>query len=225
MKNFLNYVADYKSHQSLALKMRKKRFALFLAMLETIPKPMTILDIGGTQLFWERMGFTDLSQTSITILNQELPVIRHPNFSGLVGDGTNLSSMPDKSFDVVFSNSVIEHVGDFNQQRSMAEEVQRVGHWYFLQTPNYYFPIEPHYLIPGFQWLPMKIKIWLHTHFDLGHMEKIEDPQEAKVQIEKIRLLKKAELKVLFPGANIYEEKVLGLTKSFIAYNKNFLDN
>ena len=57
----------------------------------------------------------------------------------------------DKSFDAVFSNSVIEHVGTFEDQKMMANEVIRVTNFYFIQTPNLYFPIEPHFLVPFFQ--------------------------------------------------------------------------
>lgn len=219
MKQFLNYVADYKSSKSLALKMRQKRFALFVHLLETLPKPKSILDVGGTQLFWEMMGFTELEGTKITLLNKQMPETRPPYFSGLAGDARDLSAIDDNAFDVVFSNSVIEHVGDFDQQRLMAKEIMRVGQRYFVQTPNLFFPIEPHYLFPGFQWLPLGMKVWLVSHFDLGHIKRITDPQKAREQIESIRLLKKDELSALFPKSIIYEEKFMGLTKSFIAYS------
>lgn len=222
MKHFRNYVADYTSTKSLALRMRKKRFALFMKLLAVVPKPITILDVGGTQQFWEMMGFTDFELTKITILNLEMPDTRHPNFIGQVGDGTNLSSIADQFYNVVFSNSVIEHVGGYDQQRSMAREIMRVGERYFVQTPNFYFPFEPHYLFPGFHWLPMRIKVWLLTSFDLGHIKRIADPQKAGKQIESIRLLKKDELRTLFPSSISYEEKLFGLTKSFVAYNKDW---
>jgi len=219
MKQFLNYVADYKSSKSLALKMRQKRFALFMHLLETLPKPKSILDVGGTQLFWEMMGFTELEGMKITLLNKQMPETRPPYFSGLEGDARDLSAIDDNAFDVVFSNSVIEHVGNFDQQRLMAKEIMRVGQRYFVQTPNLFFPIEPHYLFPGFQWLPLGMKVWLVSHFDLGHIKRITDPQKAREQIESIRLLKKDELSALFPKSIIYEEKFMGLTKSFIAYS------
>lgn len=66
------------------------------------------------------------------------------------GDATNLSQYSDKSFDIVFSNSVIEHLYTKENQISMAKEVNRVGKNYFIQTPNYWFPIEPHWVFPSF---------------------------------------------------------------------------
>jgi 2-polyprenyl-3-methyl-5-hydroxy-6-metoxy-1,4-benzoquinol methylase len=74
----------------------------------------------------------------------------------------------DHQFDVVYSNSVIEHVGDLDDMRRMAQEIQRVGKRYFLQTPNRYFPIEPHFVFPFFQFLPRPVQISLVQKFRLG---------------------------------------------------------
>lgn len=81
----------------------------------------------------------------------------------------------DKSFDVAFSNSVIEHLQSLEDQARLAAELTRVGRSHFIQTPNKLFPIEPHYLFPFFQFLPTRVQQWLHAHFDLGNIRR-SDP-------------------------------------------------
>lgn len=79
-----------------------------------------------------------------------------------------MSLFRNEEFDVVFSNSVIEHLGEYPQQRRMADEVRRAGKRYFLQTPNRYFPLEPHFFFPFFQFLPVSVRVWLLSRFHLG---------------------------------------------------------
>jgi len=110
--------------------------------------PIKILDVGGTQIYWERMNFTGHDNVYITLLNLELAPVSNANFSSIVGDARDLKGFEDNHFDIVFSNSVIEHLFTLQNQQKMASEVRRVGKNYFIQTPNYYFPIEPHWLFP-----------------------------------------------------------------------------
>lgn len=100
----------------------------------------------------------------------------------------------------------------------MAREVKRVGARYFLQTPNRHFPIEPHFLFPYFQFLPVPARVWLLQHFRLGWRSRIRDAGKARASVESVRLLSKAELIALFPDASLFEEKMVGLTKSFVVY-------
>jgi len=211
-------IVDNRQDESLATAMRRKRFALFERLLATVPLPLTILDVGGAENFWERMGFADRPGIAVTVLNIEAMPTRREHFQAVIGDATNMSIFRDKTFDVVFSNSVIEHVGDFEQQRRMAMEVRRVGHRYFLQTPNYYFPLEPHFLFPGFQWLPRDVRVALIRRFNLGWIKRIPEQAEAQRLIDSTRLLRRQELHALFPQASWYEEKIMGLTKSFVVY-------
>jgi SAM-dependent methyltransferase len=211
-------IADNRVDDSFATSMRRKRFKFFLELLAAVPRPLSILDVGGTQDFWEHMAFTAEPGVQITILNLDPQAVKFANFTSVVGDATNLSLFADDSFDVVFSNSVIEHVGDSRQQHRMAREVDRVGKRYFVQTPNYFFPVEPHYHFPGFQWLPLELRARLLRQFDLGWAKRAATVEEARQSVGSIRLLRKRELLSLFPYANLYEEKIFGLTKSFVAY-------
>jgi len=197
---------------SIAINFRRKRFAFFKSLITSLPRPLHILDVGGTQVFWETMGFIQ-DDIHLTVLNTEPVEATFPNVTTIVGDARDMRELKDKQFEVVFSNAVIEHVGNFQQQRQMAEEVQRVGKRYIVQTPNRYFPIEPHVLIPFFQFFPLKLKVFTAIHspnwgWKASHIE----------ELSTIRLMSKKELRSVFPGAHIFKEDFLGLTKSFILY-------
>jgi ubiquinone/menaquinone biosynthesis C-methylase UbiE len=214
--NIIKKIGDNTSDQSIAHTFRSRRFAFFQSLLKALPRPLSILDIGGTPAFWDAMNFREEGIT-ITLLNLEYQPVNRQGFTSVKGNATALS-FPDKSFDIVFSNSVIEHLYNFSAQQKMAEEIQRVGKYYFIQTPNYWFPLEPHWLFPFFQFLPFSLKVLLTQRFSLGHIKKIRNRSDAEKQVNEIKLLKEKDMKRLFPDANIYHEKFSGLTKSFVAY-------
>jgi hypothetical protein len=214
----LKGLADNSNDKSLASSLRRKRHSFFLGLISGLPRPVTILDVGGTESYWNIMGMTSPGDFKITLLN-----IRDAQSSSLyvghvVGDA-RVMDFEDKCFDVVFSNSVIEHVGGREDQKRMADEVMRVGRRYFIQTPNRFFPMEPHFLFPLFQFLPLALRIQLLRNFGLGWIPKTPNALAAKKIVESIRLLDKKELVGLFPGAGVYEERVAGLVKSFVVYD------
>ncbi|ANE50010.1 class I SAM-dependent methyltransferase [Flavisolibacter tropicus] len=211
-------VADNSSTASLSHSMRYKRFVYFKSLIDKLNKPVTILDIGGTQEYWINMG-VDSKDIKITLLNLSLQTTTSPNFLSVVGDATNLSEYANRSFDIVFSNSVIEHLFTKENQGRMAREVMRVGKYHFIQTPNYYFPMEPHFLFPGFQFLPKSVRVLLINKFNLGHICRKGNIEDARSIVEEIRLLKTKEMQELFPKSIIWKEKFAGLAKSIVAHN------
>ncbi len=213
-----NLIADNRNPNSFASRLRKGRFALFLLLLSRLDSPVTILDIRGTQEFWKLIGSDLEKEIKITLLNLSEQAVSNPSIKSVLGDARDLR-YPNNSFDVVFSNSVIEHVGDFENQMRMAEEIKRVGKRYYVQTPNRHFFIEPHFLFPYFQFLPIQMRMWLVMNFNLGWFKREPNTELAHKLLESITLLSKNELLALFPGSNIYEEKILGLTKSFVVYS------
>lgn len=218
MTNLLEKVYDNRRADSWASNLRNRRVEFLRSLICSLSTPIKILDVGGRPDFWQHSGFLDEDRDiEITFLNIE--AVEDPDFTCLIGDARDLSRFEDNEFDIVFSNSVIEHVGNYQQQRQMADEVKRVGKRYFVQTPNLYFPIEPHFLFPFFQFLPVDLKVWLFTHFDMGWYPKMSDEREARDIATNTQLLSKKKFMDLFPLANIYEEKVVGLTKSFIVYH------
>jgi SAM-dependent methyltransferase len=168
----------------------------------------TLVDLGGTVDYWKDSHF----RGSITLLNlfaqsDDSPV---PNLRALQGDACR-TAFADRSFDLAFSNSVIEHVGGPREQRQFARELLRLAGHVYCQTPNKWFPLEPHYLGLFLHWLP---DTWrtprLHRWTTLNGLR--------RKPYEPVRLLTRKEFSFLFPGCAIKTERFLGLPKSFIAW-------
>ncbi len=207
--------------KSIGAKFRARRLKKFerLFFRNFNPeKPTRILDVGGTDSFWKHSQVPNIPGVTITLLNLHLEKTAHPNIRVLRGDATAMPEFEDKKFDLVFSNSVIEHLYTFENQGKMADEIQRVGKHHFIQTPNKYFPIEAHYAIPFAQYLPKGLLFFLLTKTRLSRMTKWKK-QDAQQYLDEIRLLDEKAMKTLFPGSKILKEKTLGLTKSLTAHN------
>ena len=213
------------STASLNHQFRKKRFEFFLQFIESRignkEAHFSILDIGGTEGYWNNMDlFSVFPNAQIVLVNLSKETVTHPNITSQIGNACALTEIADQSFDIVFSNSVIEHLFSFDNQQKMANEVLRIGKNHFIQTPNYYFPIEPHWMFPFFQFLPTQIKLTLTKNFNLGHYPKALDLEKAKQRVNEVRLLTTKEMRQLFPNSNLYQEYFLGLVKSITLYNK-----
>jgi hypothetical protein len=171
-----------------------------------------IIDVGGYEFNWTLIE----SSPNVLMVNLERETVEHGRFKKVQGDGRNLE-YPDKSFDIAYSNSVIEHVGDANDQCSFATEIRRVGRGYYVQTPYKWFPIEPHFITLGIQWLPRRVSRHLVRWLSVWGWITRPSQSETDAMLSSIRLLDKREMQRLFPDAEIFEEKFLGLTKSLIA--------
>jgi hypothetical protein len=209
---------DVARPDSFPARCRQKRWEFFRELASSVRRPMRILDVGGSQSVWERIGFANQPGIHITILNTEEQTSQYDNIDCVLGDGCSMPQYRDQEFDIVFSNSVIEHVGDEVRIRQMADEVKRVGKNYYLQTPNYYFPLEPHFFFPFFQFLPISVRASLVQHLDLAFIHKRPDRADAEAQVRAINLLTKRQVKRLFPQARIVDERLFGMTKSIQAY-------
>lgn len=216
--SLIKSLADNSAGDSLATRLRRARFALFLSLLGKLDGQVEILDIGGTQEFWNLMTGGDPGNVRVTLLNIDHQPVTSARFVSAAGDARSMPEFRDKSFDVVFSNSVIEHVGSYEEQRRMAREVMRVGKRYFVQTPNKRFPLEPHFLFPFFQYLPSVVRAQMVHRFDVGWYKRIPDYAAAKAEVDSIQLLTRKKFLALFPGATLHVERLAGLPKSFVAY-------
>lgn len=213
----LRKLADVHADDSLSNRMRMKRFAMFERLLAPLPRPVRILDVGGTVAFWEHRGWAERDDCEITLLNLKAEDSPHEHIRSTVGSATEMPEHADGAFDVVFSNSVIEHLFTLENQRKMASEVRRVGRGYWVQTPNYYFPIEPHFHVPGWQWMPQAARIALLRRFRCGWRGPCPDRAEAAELVREVRLMSRREMRECFPDAHLHAERFKGLTKSFVA--------
>jgi hypothetical protein len=211
-------IPDNNNPKSIASSLRRKRNVFFKSLLSQLQYPITILDLGGTEKYWQSMGFCNREDVNITLINLSEYKTTCTNIKSFIGDARKLN-FNDKSFDIVFSNSVIEHVGDINDQKRMAQEVKRVGKRYFIQTPNKYFVIEPHFLFPFFQFLPIRLRVWLVMNFSMGWFTQQSSSIQANNLVQSISLLSRKDLLGLFPGEKIIEEKIFGMIKSYIVYS------
>jgi hypothetical protein len=218
MNRILRGIVDNRNETSLSAAFRRKRFKLFLELIKPFPRPVSILDVGGEPRFWEVMGLAGNPDYQVVLLNQVCFAVNQPNLRSVVGDAADLGQFTAQEFQAVFSNSVIEHLETCSQQQHMAAEVQRVGERYFVQTPNRHFPLEPHFLLPFFQYYPLRMQVALIQRFNLGWYKKVPDREQATRLIRSHRLLDEQEMRLLFPHGRLYKEKTLGLVKSLIAY-------
>jgi SAM-dependent methyltransferase len=174
-------------------RLRKEKLDLFFK-LSAGARRNTLLDVGGNSGIDSEWIPLYQAFREVTVANLDPSPDEHllPHVRRIVADGCSLP-FADSSFDWVFSNAVLEHVGGAEQQRKFAAEISRVAtHGYFVTTPNKLFPIEPHTLLPLYQFLPE------HWQRKLVHIS----PYYAHVY-EEIRLLGPRDLGSLFPGATI----------------------
>ena len=176
-----------------------------------------VLDVGGTPETWDMLAV----RPQVTLLNTPRTKAELAGAPWWVaGDGRALP-FRDGAFDVVFSNSVIEHVGDAESQRRFAREVARVGRACWVQTPNRWFPVEQHLLTPLVHWLPKKWQRWIVPRFTVWSalVRPTADRRAFYVAhyLDEVRLLSAGEFAALFPDARVIRERVFGWTKSLVA--------
>lgn len=176
----------------------------------------SLIDLGGSAPTWERLTFPN----RITILNLDDEPTHPLNDKSNYVKGSALSTpFADQHFDLAFSNSVIEHVGGVAEQRLFAAEMMRIGRRIYCQTPNKWFPIEPHYMAPFVHWLPAKwFGYCVHRYLTIHGLVTKPSRKDHETFKAGIRLLSKNELQQLFPACQIRTEHFLGLPKSYAAF-------
>ena len=211
----------YADPAALSRRFRARRFARVAEMVDRIIAEKgrcRIADIGGTRYYWDIVGdFVETRAVDITLINPKESQVPSGKFRFVDGDATDLGALVDMSFDFVHSNSVIEHVGDWAKMAAMAANVRRLAPAYYVQTPNFWFPYEPHFRCLFIHWLPEQVRYRLVKRFALGFAEAKETVEASMTRVQSARLIDEGQMRALFPDADIAREKFCGLTKSVIA--------
>lgn len=201
-----------KLYQPFFRHFRTRRMRQFAQEFALTPESR-ILDVGGTVFNWTLLSV----RPNLVILNRYVPRKPADRAMWIKADALHLP-FRDGMFDIVYSNSVIEHVGTFENQRRFAAECQRVGTSYYIQTPNRWFFMEPHYITPFIHWVPRFLRSYLLRHFTLWGWLNRPTHAECRASVEEIRLLSEKEVRWLFPDADIWYERFMGMIKSFMAF-------
>lgn len=205
---------------SRANSFRRKRFAVVLDLIDRAIAEhgrCRILDVGGEAGYWRAMDdLLDGRPVSIDLVNLEAEPVDDPRMRSHKGDACDLSTFAAEGFHLVHANSVIEHVGDWTRMKAMARDVARIAPRYFVQSPYYWFPIEPHWRVPALHWFsdPIRAKILLALKPGFSNPRTFDEAME---EAQSARILDVQQLATLFPEARIERERVFGLTKSIMA--------
>lgn len=175
----------------------------------------TILDVGGTVSWWADVKPKTKLITIVNVDNQTEQEALAAGAHFVRADGRDLP-FGNLEFDLAHSNSVIEHVGELEDQRRFAAELVRCGKAVYVQTPNKWFPVEPHLIALFIHWFPFKIQRHLVRWFSVWGWVNKPDQKRVDSFLADTRLLSRRELVAMFPDCDLWEEKVLGLTKSFV---------
>jgi methyltransferase family protein len=195
---------------------RSRRMRLFEKTF-AISTSTRILDVGGSPAIWDFLTV----RPRVTVLNFPSALERDTAQLDYVAANGLLLPFKKNAFDIVFSNSVVEHVGDRVQQQKFAEEIARVGRCYWVQTPNREFPIELHVMLPFIHYLPKTWQRGIVQRFTIWQLLARPSEQERAFYVNhflnELTLLNASDLQQLFPEATILSERLLGLVKSNIA--------
>ena len=185
----------------ISLRSRRRKFALFMETMAPTAETR-VLDVGVEDLAFGDLSVNESSCGTLNFFEDMYPWQERITAVGLHEGARFRESYPaaryvqgnalelpfeDGSFDVVFSNAVIEHVGGREEQRRFVAEALRVAPRVFVTTPNRWFPIEVHTRLPFVHWLPDAAS---HRAYDLAR----------KPWAKRNRLLGPTGLRELFPG-------------------------
>lgn len=196
----------------------RRRAVRFRELMRRFPRlaAMRVLDLGGTPEFWRSAPVQPSFVTTVNLdpkFEPDEPWLHH--VEGDACDPATVDECPG-DYDLVVSNSLIEHVGGYQRRRDLATVVMSAAPAHWVQTPDRYFPVEPHYVAPGFQFLPVLTRARLVSRWPLAH-ERVYTTEDALAQVLTIDLVSAAELRHLFPASTIWHERMFGLSKSLVA--------
>lgn len=220
--NLIYALQDPDNPNSLAARFRRARARRIVELISAIASETggcRIIDLGGEAEYWDLFDreFLERSGCRITLVNPPPFEVADPFFTAVPGDACDLPQYADGEFDLVHSNSVIEHVGDWVRMEAFAANVRRLAPRYYVQTPYFWFPVEPHFSSLFFHWRSEQARARALMRRRHGFAERAPDVGAAMRDVQHARLLDKTQFRFLFPDATHIDERALGLTKSLIA--------
>jgi len=192
---------------------RKKTMNQFVDLF-SVDESTRILDVGGNPFNWALIS----AQPQVTMVNLAAPSEKSGawmHFKWVIADAMHLP-FKDNSFDIAYSNSVIEHLYSLENQQRFAGEIGRVGSRVYVQTPNKHFFIEPHLLTPLIHFFPQRIQRMLLRNFTVCGLVTRPSPQQCEHFLKEVRLLDRGDITHLFPDHKVIRERFLLFTKSFL---------
>jgi hypothetical protein len=206
-------IADPYAGRTFSQRARARRWEEFGRRFPEISE-MRVIDLGGDARYWAAAPVRPAELVLLNLYEQEPPF---ETARVVVGDACALpDELASERFDLVYSNSAIEHVGGHSQREAFAESVEALGDRHWIQTPYRYFPIEPHWLFPGFQFLPVSARATVTQNWRIGQRY-TRDRDAAIAQAMSVRLLSRTELAHYFPRSEIWTERLGGVVKSLVA--------
>ncbi len=195
---------------------RPRRAQRLRAILPEIDRSsLKILDAGGSAKWWTE---TFPGQHDVTVVNIDSRDASQSVAGGIgfvTADGRHLPFI-DQAFDLVFSNSVVEHVGGKVEQERFISELKRCGKKVYVQTPNRSFPVEPHLIAPVLHWLPIEFQRHLIRWCSVWGWVVRPTSSEVDSFLRDTHLLSRRDIDALIPGARHFDERFLGLVKSHV---------
>jgi hypothetical protein len=210
--------------RSAAAWARRRRHERLVAEFPDLGR-MRVLDLGGEAHTWIGSGPRPAEVVMLNLpqeAEKQAAAVERAQagwVSSVAGDACDPPDEVRRSrFDLVYSNSVIEHVGGHHRRLAFAEQVRALGEHHWIQTPNRYFPIEPHWVCPGLQFLPPRGRAAVSSVWPLGYYTTRRESLRRRLgDVLDVELLSASELRYYFEGARLVRERVAGLTKSLIA--------
>lgn len=207
------------SPNSLGGRARAKRWTTLLTCFPDF-EDLRVVDLGGTVSSWT---VAPVRPAHVTVLNLTEPGETTENWiTPLMGDACDARTVlahhlgHEPPFDLVYSNAVIEHVGGHASRERFATQARSLASRHWVQSPYRYFPVEPHWLFPGMQFLPLAAKAQIARYWPLAH-SRATSLADARNGVQWTELLSITEMRAYFPESTIVHERIGGITKSIIA--------
>jgi hypothetical protein len=214
LRSVRDLVANPDNPRSLSARARAKRWAEFTRRFPDLGR-FRVLDLGGTPVYWRGAPVPPAHVTTVNLDPELRDSASEDWIRVVIGDACD-PGLGDERFDLVVSNSLLEHLGGHAGRSRFAEVVRRHSDRHWVQTPYRYFPLEPHWLFPGFQFLPRAAKLAVTKTWPLGHRH-TRDAERAAALVDEVELVSAGAMRGYFPDSQIWYERAAGLPKSIIA--------